>query len=143
MQRHDGTVRGCGGIEGKLRSRKGTLFSVGCHEGVQGYGDIGAITFGPGKAGFDGRKDDSLKIARAVKGMDHKALTQLTCKTRQAFVHPGNVDRDGGVLNRARIEERRHERQLVVRPAEVQLGAVLPTIPECTGSQNLLTELAW
>ncbi len=77
-----------------------------------------------------------------MKGVGEKAIRQLAGQACQAGVNPGNIDGDVRVADRTRIEERRHEGQLVVLAAEIKRLAGLPGMPEGPDSLDLLAQLA-
>jgi hypothetical protein len=71
-----------------------------------------------------------------------EAVARFAGQTRQARVNAGNEDGDGGVLDRSRVEERRHEGELVVLAAEVEALAGLPAVPNGAYGLDLFAQLA-
>src|SRR5215204_7216839 len=72
--------------------------------------------------------------------MHMEAVTQFACKPGQTSIHASNVNWNDRMLNGSGVEERRHQCELVILTAIVQLCAVLPAIPQYTDCLNLFTQ---
>ncbi len=69
-----------------------------------------------------------------------KALAHFARQLGKPCVHTCNINWDIRILDCTRIKERRHQCDLVMLAAEVQLCAVLPRIPKCADDLDLLAQ---
>ncbi len=77
-----------------------------------------------------------------MERVHQEPIGALPGQARQPGVHPGDIDGDGGVLDRPGVEEGRHQGELVIFAAVVERGVVLPGIPESAHRFELLAQLA-
>ena len=66
------------------------------------------------------------------------ALGDFTGHLTHQLVHCGEMNGNAGMLDRARIEQRHHQIDVVVRPLDVERRAVLPAIPDRANRTHIL-----
>jgi hypothetical protein len=79
------------------------------------------------------------QVARAMEGVHVQAVAHLARDAAHPRVHPGQVHRDARMVDRPRVEERRHEIESIRTALEAQRGAVLPAIPDRPQGSHDLT----
>ncbi len=78
----------------------------------------------------DGRHRHLPEVALGSKAVDQDAVGDLSGHPRHVLTHRGQEHFGHAMLVRARIEERRHQRVGVEITPKVELGAVLPAVPD-------------
>jgi hypothetical protein len=76
-----------------------------------------------------------------VERVNVEAVAELAREPRDVGIHARDEDRHLRMLDRTGTEERRHQRVLVELALEVELGAVLPAVPDRSQSEDDLAEL--
>src|SRR6185436_13025678 len=77
-----------------------------------------------------------------MKRVHMESVTSFARQFCQTRVHTCNVNWNIWMFDCSRVEEGRHQRDLVILPAEVQLRPILPAIPKRTDDLDLLTQFA-
>src|SRR5215207_3532200 len=77
-----------------------------------------------------------------MKWMRMESFAQFARQFCQTCIHTRNVDRNIPLTRRerGRLEKWRHECDLVIFPAKIQLGSILPAVPECAHQLDLLAQ---
>src|SRR5918996_3027586 len=117
-------------LDGKALGRELGLGVADDHEAGGGVGEILATLAGGLQALVDRRLHVLAQVRGAVERMDVQPLAHLAGHAAHVLVDAGDVHGDFGMLDRPWIEERRHEVEPVELSLEIQLGPVLPAIPD-------------
>ena len=134
-------VGGGGGVEGDLLAHKaahtlgGLRVGPSDHKGAAGNGAGGRIAPSPRRARRDLGAQLLTQIFCAVERVGVEAVAELAGQLGEARVDASNVDRDRWVLDRARVEEGRHQGVLVELATVVEARADLEGGPD--GAQGL------
>src|SRR5882724_9700425 len=132
----DGLVGARGGVEGDLlldhQLLVASLLLGVAHddEAGRGVGEVLARAARLLQSRLDGRVHDLPEVLRAVEGMHVHPVAELPGHPAHVGVHGGDVDGHVRVIDGTRIEERRHDVEGVELPLEVELGTVLPAVPD-------------
>src|SRR5712691_11892211 len=106
------------------------LLGVADHDERRGdIGEVLALAARGPEPVVDGGLDVLAKVLRAVERVDVQAVAHLARDPAHVLVHARDVHGDLRVLDRSGVEERRHQVEAVELPLEVELGPVLPGIP--------------
>ena len=70
--------------------------------------------------------------------MDTDAVGDFASDAAHDGIHGGHMDRDLGMLDRSRIEQRHHQVDVVVLALHVQRHAVLPAVPDRANGRHIL-----
>src|SRR5215467_5522976 len=142
-----GLIRARGGVEGDLllhhlRLRASLLLRV-AHDDEAG-GGVGEVLAGPAgllEPRLHRGMDDLAEILGAVEGMHVHAVAELARDAAHVGIDRGDHDGDLRMPDWSRVEEWRHDVEGVELPLEVQLGAVLPAVPDGPDGPHRLRHL--
>src|SRR3990170_8790610 len=84
--------------------------------------------------------DELPEVLRTVEGVDVKAVADFAGDPADVLVDAGDIDRDLRVLDGPGIEEGGHQVEAVELPPEVELGPVLPAVPDRAERQDHLAD---
>ena len=90
------------------------------------------------RACVDGRAYHVAQITDGVDRMRVEAVGALSGGAAHAFVHPGQIDGNVGVVDGTGVEERVHQRELVELTAIVRFGVVLEIVPDGAHAMHVI-----
>src|SRR5215207_5646413 len=140
MQIHHGAVGGRGCVEGKLCSCEIHLFGCCGDKGGDGHRNLFPLAVCLPGSFLHGREDHFLHISNTMEWMRMESVAQFPGEFCQTRINSCNVNGDVWKLNGSRVEKWRHQRDLVMLAATIQLCSVLPAIPKRADDFDLLAQ---